>query len=124
MGAEARLFKYGSGTGPTAATWRRWQPVRWRQIIWLMSFLKIATVRPERLNPAVLQGAAKMVTVDIDHPDIEEYIDWKVVEEQKVAALVAGPKLAQKHMTAVMAACVDTDGPDEDARSTRNRMRL
>ncbi len=51
--------------------------------------------------------AAKMVTVDIDHPDIEEYIDWKVVEEQKVAALVAGSKLAQKHMNEVMAACND-----------------
>ena len=35
-----------------------------------------------------------MVIVDIDHPDIEAYIDWKVVEEQKVAALVAGSKLA------------------------------
>ena len=37
-----------------------------------------------------------MVTVDIDHPDIEEYVNWKVVEEQKVAALVAGSKLTAK----------------------------
>ncbi|HYD98838.1 MAG TPA: vitamin B12-dependent ribonucleotide reductase, partial [Alphaproteobacteria bacterium] len=47
----------------------------------------------------------KMVTVDIDHPDIEAYIDWKVVEEQKVAALVAGSKICQQHLGAIMAAC-------------------
>ena len=57
-----------------------------------------------------------MVTVDIDHPDISEYIDWKVVEEQKVAALVAGSKLASTHMTAVMKACTEWDGADNSAR--------
>ena len=57
-----------------------------------------------------------MVTVDIDHPDIEEYIDWKVLEEQKVAALVAGSKLAQKHMSEVMRACVEASDLDEAVR--------
>ena len=57
-----------------------------------------------------------MVTVDIDHPDIEKYIDWKVVEEQKVAALVAGSKLANQHMTAVMQACNADDAPDGEDR--------
>src|SRR5205807_9435368 len=42
--------------------------------------------------------AAKMVVVDADHPDIEAYIDWKVKEEQKVAALVTGSKINQKHL--------------------------
>ena len=41
-----------------------------------------------------------MVIVDIDHPDIEQYIDWKVNEEQKVAALVTGSKINQKHLQA------------------------
>ena len=64
-----------------------------------MSFLKIG----DRAAGAIKSGgttrrAAKMVTVDIDHPDIESFIDWKVIEEQKVAALVAGSKLAQKHL--------------------------
>ena len=54
--------------------------------------------------------------VDVDHPDIEAYVDWKVVEEQKVAALVAGSKLAQTHMGAVMEACQITDGLDGDER--------
>ena len=57
--------------------------------------------------------AAKMVVVDVDHPDIEAYIDWKVKEEQKVAALVTGSKTVAKHLKAVMKACVNCDGPAE-----------
>ena len=65
-----------------------------------MSFLKIG----DRAAGAIKSGgttrrAAKMVVVDVDHPDIEEYINWKVKEEQKVAALVTGsqdlPEAAQ-----------------------------
>ena len=58
--------------------------------------------------------AAKMVVVDIDHPDIEEYINWKVVEEQKVAALVAGSKLTAKNLKSVMDACNLDYYNDED----------
>ena len=62
----------------------------------LMSFLKIG----DRAAGAIKSGgttrrAAKMVVVDADHPDIEAYIDWKVKEEQKVAALVTGSKTMQ-----------------------------
>lgn len=46
--------------------------------------------------------AAKMVIVDIDHPDVEEFIDWKVVEEQKVAALVAGSKATEQRLQAIL----------------------
>ncbi|MGB1356876.1 MAG: adenosylcobalamin-dependent ribonucleoside-diphosphate reductase, partial [Candidatus Puniceispirillaceae bacterium] len=89
----------------------------------LMSFLRIG----DRAAGAIKSGgttrrAAKMVTVDVDHPDIENYVDWKVVEEQKVAALVAGSKLAQRHMGEVMAACQDEtlDGDDRfDPRKNR-----
>ena len=49
--------------------------------------------------------AAKMVVLDLDHPDIEEFINWKVTEEQKVAALVAGSKLLNRHLNAIMKAC-------------------
>ena len=64
-----------------------------------MSFLKIG----DRAAGAIKSGgttrrAAKMVTLDLDHPDIENYINWKVVEEQKVAALVSGSKTSQKHL--------------------------
>src|SRR5262249_1671847 len=55
--------------------------------------------------------AAKMVVVDIDHPDIEAYIDWKVKEEQQVAALVTGSKVCQRRLRAVIKACVNCEAP-------------
>jgi ribonucleoside-diphosphate reductase alpha chain len=55
-----------------------------------------------------------MVVVDADHPDIETYIDWKVKEEQKVAALVTGSKLNQRHLKAVLKACVNCEGSGDD----------
>ena len=45
-----------------------------------------------------------MVIVDTDHPDIEQFIEWKVREEQKVAALVTGSKINQKHLKAILKA--------------------
>ncbi|MYE01607.1 MAG: vitamin B12-dependent ribonucleotide reductase, partial [Alphaproteobacteria bacterium] len=105
---EARLFKYGSGTGTNFSKLRgEGEPLSGGgRSSGLMSFLKIG----DRAAGAIKSGgttrrAAKMVTLDIDHPDIEDYIDWKVVEEQKVAALVAGSKACEKHLGRVIAAC-------------------
>jgi ribonucleoside-diphosphate reductase alpha chain len=62
-----------------------------------------------------------MVIVDVDHPDIEDFIDWKVYEEQKVAAMVAGSKLAAKHLNLVLKACVNCEGSGDDCFDpTRN----
>ncbi|GIX14899.1 MAG: hypothetical protein KatS3mg118_2858 [Paracoccaceae bacterium] len=76
-----------------------------------MSFLKIG----DRAAGAIKSGgttrrAAKMVICDMDHPDIEEFITWKVREEQKVASLVAGSQAHQKHLNAILAAVRDFDG--------------
>lgn len=105
---EARLFKYGSGTGSNFSRIRGAnEPLSGGgRSSGLMSFLKIG----DRAAGAIKSGgttrrAAKMVVVDVDHPDIEEFINWKVVEEQKVAALVSGSKLARKYLTTVMEAC-------------------
>lgn len=51
-----------------------------------------------------------MVVVDADHPDIEAYIDWKVKEEEKVAALVTGSKIVKKALKGIMRACVNCEG--------------
>ncbi|TWB82975.1 ribonucleoside-diphosphate reductase class II [Nitrospirillum amazonense] len=114
---EARLFKYGSGTGSNFSRLRGdgERLAGGGKSSGLMSFLKIG----DRAAGAIKSGgttrrAAKMVTVDLDHPDIEAYIDWKVVEEQKVCALVAGSKLANKHLNAIMAAATEGMGPDAD----------
>jgi ribonucleoside-diphosphate reductase alpha chain len=114
---EARLFKYGSGTGSNFSRLRGEgeRLAGGGKSSGLMSFLKIG----DRAAGAIKSGgttrrAAKMVTVDLDHPDIEAYIDWKVTEEQKVAALVAGSKHARIHMKAVMAACQQGCDPKEN----------
>src|SRR5712671_722905 len=114
---EARLFKYGSGTGSNFSALRG-EGERLSgggRTSGLMSFLKIG----DRAAGAIKSGgttrrAAKMVVVDADHPDIETYIDWKVKEEQKVAALVTGSKLNQKHLKAVLKACVNCEGAGDD----------
>ena len=51
-----------------------------------------------------------MVTLDLDHPDIEEYIDWKLSEEEKVSALVIGSNLLQAHANEIMSAIWNYDG--------------
>ncbi|WP_417798242.1 vitamin B12-dependent ribonucleotide reductase [Terasakiella pusilla] len=114
---EARLFKYGSGTGSNFSNLRAsGEPLSGGgKSSGLMSFLKIG----DRAAGAIKSGgttrrAAKMVVVDVDHPDVEEFISWKVKEEQKVAALVAGSKLAKKHLGDVMRACTEA-GDSEDA---------
>jgi len=113
---EARLFKYGSGTGSNFSDIRgSREPLSGGgRSSGLMSFLKIG----DRSAGAIKSGgttrrAAKMVTVDLDHPDVEEYINWKVAEEQKVAALVAGSKLSDFHLNAIMKACYD-EHPEND----------
>ncbi len=114
---EARLFKYGSGTG-TNFSRLRGENERLGgggKSSGLMSFLKIG----DRAAGAIKSGgttrrAAKMVIVDTDHPDIEQFIDWKVKEEQKVAALVTGSKINQKHLKAILKACVNCEGPGDD----------
>ncbi len=114
---EARLFKYGSGTGSNFSSLRGEgeKLSGGGKSSGLMSFLKIG----DRAAGAIKSGgttrrAAKMVVVDIDHPDIETYIDWKVNEEQKVAALVTGSKIVSKHLTAVMKACLNCEGTGSD----------
>jgi len=105
---EARIFKYGSGTGSNFSSLRgEGEPLSGGgKSSGLMSFLRIG----DRAAGAIKSGgttrrAAKMVVLDLDHPDIEEFIDWKVVEEQKVSALVTGSKLLNRNLNHILKAC-------------------
>ncbi len=116
---EARLFKYGSGTGTNFSKVRGEGEVLsgGGKSSGLMSFLKIG----DRAAGAIKSGgttrrAAKMVTLDVDHPDIEQYINWKAAEEHKVAALIAGSKSCEKHLKAVMKACHSNEALADDFR--------
>jgi ribonucleoside-diphosphate reductase alpha chain len=102
---EALLFKYGSGTGSNFSRIRgKDEPLSGGgKSSGLLSFLKIG----DRAAGAIKSGgttrrAAKMVTLDLDHPDIEEYIDWKSSEEEKVSALVIGSNILQRHANSIM----------------------
>lgn len=121
---EARLFKYGSGTGSN------FSDVRGAgenlsgggKSSGLMSFLKIG----DRSAGAIKSGgttrrAAKMVVLDLDHPDIEEYINWKVIEEQKVAALVSGSKLLNRHLNQIIKACHSVHPEDDGFDRKKNK---
>ncbi len=115
---EARLFKYGSGTGTNFSSLRGANESLGGggKSSGLMSFLKIG----DRAAGAIKSGgttrrAAKMVICDMDHPDIEEFINWKVLEEQKVAALVAGSKIHEQQLNEIFSAIRAWDGAEADA---------
>jgi ribonucleoside-diphosphate reductase alpha chain len=115
---EARLFKYGSGTGTNFSSLRAdgESLSGGGKSSGLMGFLKIG----DRAAGAIKSGgttrrAAKMVIVDADHPDVEEYINWKVKEEQKVASIVAGSKMHEQKLNGIFAAIKAWDGKAEDA---------
>ena len=115
---EARLFKYGSGTGTNFSAIRgEGEPLSGGgRSSGLMSFLKIG----DRAAGAIKSGgttrrAAKMVSLDLDHPDIEAFISWKVNEEQKVASLVTGSRLNSKHLNAILNACHSDEHSGDDA---------
>lgn len=107
---EARLFKYGSGTGSNFSNIRgEDEPLSGGgKSSGLMSFLSIG----DRAAGAIKSGgttrrAAKMVCIDLDHPDIERFVSWKVVEEEKVAALIAGSTAIEKSLKEIFEACQD-----------------
>ena len=115
---EARLFKYGSGTGTNFSSLRGSGESLsgGGKSSGLMGFLKIG----DRAAGAIKSGgttrrAAKMVICDADHPDIEDFINWKVIEEQKVASIVAGSKMHEEKLNLLFAAIKAWDGNTADA---------
>ncbi len=115
---EARLFKYGSGTGTNFSSLRGEgeKLSGGGKSSGLMGFLKIG----DRAAGAIKSGgttrrAAKMVICDMDHPDVEAFVNWKVIEEQKVASLVAGSKVHELKLNEIFTAIRTWDGSAEDS---------
>ncbi len=121
---ESRIFKYGSGVGTNFSKIRgaHEQLSGGGISSGLMSFLRVG----DRNAGAIKSGgttrrAAKMVCLDMDHPEIEEFISWKVKEEQKVASLVTGSKLNRKHLNNIMQACHSWENKLEKFDPRKNR---
>jgi ribonucleoside-diphosphate reductase alpha chain len=122
---EARLFKYGSGTG---SNFSRIRAAKERLSgggisSGLLSFLKIG----DRSASAIKSGgttrrAAKMVTLDANHPDVEKYLAWKAEEEHKVASMVTGSGIIKKNLEGIKKALADFRGPEKDRfKGEKNR---
>ncbi|MEO9263511.1 MAG: hypothetical protein ABI282_05420, partial [Candidatus Baltobacteraceae bacterium] len=112
---EARIFKGGSGSGANFSKIRSAgeKLTGGGTSSGLMSFLKVF----DRAAGAIKSGgttrrAAKMVVLNADHPDIEEFVNWKVKEERKVADLVIGSRMLEAQMNAIMTAAHDTRIPE------------
>ncbi len=112
---EARIFKGGSGSGANFSKLRAAgeKLTGGGTSSGLMSFLKVF----DRAAGAIKSGgttrrAAKMVVLNADHPDIEEFVNWKVREERKVADLVIGSRVFERHLNAVISAAHDTRVPE------------
>ncbi|HZV77512.1 MAG TPA: adenosylcobalamin-dependent ribonucleoside-diphosphate reductase, partial [Candidatus Babeliales bacterium] len=112
---EARIFKGGSGSGANFSKIRAAgeKLTGGGTSSGLMSFLKVF----DRAAGAIKSGgttrrAAKMVVLNADHPDIEEFVNWKVREERKVADLVIGSRMFEKHLNAIISAAHDTRVPE------------
>ncbi|MBE7438419.1 MAG: vitamin B12-dependent ribonucleotide reductase [Spirochaetales bacterium] len=123
---EARLFKYGSGTGTNFSRLRAEgeQLSGGGKSSGLMSFLKIG----DRAAGAIKSGgttrrAAKMVCLDMDHPDIEEFINWKVVEEQKVAALVTGSRIMKENLQTLIDTVASSGSESTEVQAQLRRAR-
>ena len=124
---EARLFKYGSGTGTNFSSLRgAGESLSGGGMSsGLMGFLKIG----DRAAGAIKSGgttrrAAKMVIIDADHPDIEDFINWKVIEEQKVASIVAGSKMHEEKLNSLFDAIKSWDGVIESAHDPKVNLAL
>jgi len=123
---EARIFKYGSGTGSNFSRIRGFdEPLSGGgRSSGLMSFLAVG----DRAAGAIKSGgttrrAAKMVSLDLDHPDIEAFVDWKVTEERKVAMLAAGSLLLARHWDA-MCQAVEASGDAKPKSNEKLRLAL
>ena len=124
---EARLFKYGSGTGTNFSAVRgEGEPLSGGgRSSGLMSFLKIG----DRAAGAIKSGgttrrAAKMVCLDLDHPDIEEFVSWKVTEEQKVASMVTGSRANERALNSILTAVNESSLVDSQRLDPRQNKGL
>lgn len=112
---EARLFKFGSGTGTNFSNIRgKGEALSGGGTSsGLMSFLKIGDAAAGAIKSGgTTRRAAKMVCIDLDHPDIVDFIQWKVKEERKVASIVTGSKVCKKHLEIIFKAINDSNNPD------------
>ncbi len=119
---EARVFKFGSGSGTNFSNLRSSgeKLSGGGSSSGLMSFLKIFDSAAGAIKSGgTTRRAAKMVIVDIDHPDVEKFIEWKAREEDKVASLVAGSRVCSRFLKAIVDEAIE-NGSDRHKNQKLN----
>jgi ribonucleoside-diphosphate reductase alpha chain len=114
---ESRVFQAGGGSGSNFSELRgEGEPLSGGgKSSGPLSFLKQGDAGAGAIKSGgVTRRAAKMVILDVDHPDIEKYLTWKLREEEKVAMLVAGSAACRRHAPAVHAAALAGADPLEN----------
>ncbi|MEM9839052.1 MAG: adenosylcobalamin-dependent ribonucleoside-diphosphate reductase [Pseudomonadota bacterium] len=122
---EAKLFKFGSGSGSNFSALRSaGEPLSGGgETSGLISFLKVADSAAGAIKSGgTTRRAAKMVVLDADHPDIEDFITWKREEEEKVACLAAGSVLIERHLKKITEAT--QEGPESTRFDLKGNQRL
>ena len=123
---EARIFKYGSGVGTNFSSIRgKGESLSGGGTSsGLMSFLKINDAAASAVKSGgTTRRAAKMVCLDIDHPEIETFIGWKASEEDKVAGLVAGNAICSKYLNEILAIANESGANLTDNKKLRGAIR-
>ncbi len=121
---EARVFKFGSGSGTNFSNLRSGgeKLSGGGSSSGLMSFLKIFDSAAGAIKSGgTTRRAAKMVIVDIDHPDVEKFIEWKAKEEDKVASLVAGSRICSRFLQAIVEEAI-ANGVDRKVNPKLNKL--
>jgi len=121
---EARVFKFGSGSGTNYSNLRSGgeRLSGGGSSSGLMSFLKIFDSAAGAIKSGgTTRRAAKMVIVDIDHPDVEKFIEWKAKEEDKVASLVAGSRICSRFLQAIVEEAL-ANGADRKANPRLHKL--
>jgi len=121
---EARVFKFGSGSGTNYSNLRSGgeKLSGGGSSSGLMSFLKIFDSAAGAIKSGgTTRRAAKMVIVDIDHPDVEKFIEWKAKEEDKVASLVAGSRICSRFLQAIVQEAI-ANGADRKENPLLNKL--
>jgi len=121
---EARVFKFGSGSGTNYSNLRSSgeKLSGGGSSSGLMSFLKIFDSSAGAIKSGgTTRRAAKMVIIDIDHPDVEQFIEWKAREEDKVASLVVGSRICSRFLQAIVSEALE-NGADRNKNPKLQRL--
>lgn len=124
---EASIFKYGSGVGANFSNIRgaNEKLSGGGQSSGLLSFLDVINKSAGAIKSGgTTRRAAKMVILDDDHPDLVEFIMWKVKEEAKVLSLVVGSEKIDRHIKNVVHACMQYSGDEADKYDANTNLAL